>query len=92
MANSPQLKVYNPAGEYVAACKHGEDAACLAALYGDGATIRYGHNKSGIVWNEGSESFPAGESYDGVAALVAERIEAIWAAGRARHSARHGGR
>lgn len=71
MAASPRLKIYNPAGDYVAACKHGEDAACLMAFYGDGATIRSGHSK--IVWTEGGEAQPAGESYDFVATTVFER-------------------
>jgi hypothetical protein len=75
MAGSPKLKVYNPSGDYVAACKHGEDAAAIVAGSGDGATIRLGHSR--VVWREGAESFVAGESYDGVANLIAERIEAI---------------
>jgi hypothetical protein len=90
MAGAPQFKVYNPSGDYVAACKHGEDAAAIVAGYGDGATIRDGHSKRDIVWTEGAESFPAGESYDGVALLIAERIEAKWAAARARHVQRFG--
>lgn len=75
MAASPQFKVYNPAGEYVAACKHGEDAAAIVAGYGEGATIRFGHSR--VLWREGAESFPAGESYDGVAEAIAERVRDI---------------
>lgn len=74
MAGAPALKVYNPSGDYVAACKCGEDAACLVALYGDGASIRFGHSKGRTVWTEGAEEFPAGESYDRVAALIFERL------------------
>jgi hypothetical protein len=71
MAESPKYKVYNRHGEYVAACKHAEDAAALVALYGDGATIKHGHRT--IVWCEGAESQPAGKSYDFVAQKVYER-------------------
>lgn len=77
MAASPQWKVYNSAGEYVAACKHVADAAALVALYGDGATIRGGHSRSLTFWHEGAEHQPAGESYDHVADVVAARVEAF---------------
>jgi len=76
MASAPQFKVYNPSKEYVAACKHVEDAAALVALYGDGATIRSGHTT--IVWTEGQETQPAGESFDFVAELAHQRLDAIW--------------
>lgn len=89
MANAPGLKVYNPSGEYVATCKYGEDAACLAAMYGDGATIRDGHNSKNCVWKEGAEEFPAGESYDRVAELIQERIKARIATANARYAARY---
>ena len=73
MAATPKLKVYNKDGEYLAACKHGEDAACLVAMYGNGATIRHEHSR--IVWIEGDEAQLAGESYDFVAETIAARIE-----------------
>jgi len=76
VANSPNFKVYSPAGEYVAACKHAEDAACLAALYGDDATIRYRHRH--VVWEEGNENQPADESYDYVAKVILDRVRAIF--------------
>lgn len=66
MAQTPQIKVYNPAGEYVAACVHAEEAGCLAAFLGDGATLRDGHAKRDIFWTEGPDS-RAGNSYDAVA-------------------------
>ena len=62
MSASPRYKVYNTIGEYVASCKHLEDCACLAALYGNGATVRSGH--STVIWTEGKEEITAGESYD----------------------------
>lgn len=71
MAGSPQLKVYSPSGEYVASCKHAEDAAALVSLYGDGATIRVGHRRT--VWTEGAELQSAAESYDYVALVVGSR-------------------
>lgn len=69
-------KVINPSGKYVASCLHAEDAACLVALYGDGAQINYAHRT--IVWREGKESQPAGESYDHVARICFDRFEAYW--------------
>lgn len=68
MAGSPQFKIYNKGGEYVASCKYLEDCASLAALYGDGATVRLGH--STIIWREGEEEIPAGESYDRAAEIM----------------------
>jgi hypothetical protein len=72
------FKVYNPAGEYVGATKHAEDAACLVALHGDGAQIK--HRAYGVVWNEGRETISAAESYDGVTGTVWARIHAKHAA------------
>lgn len=65
MAATPRYKVYNAENEYVASCKHPEDAAAIVALNGAGTTIRLGH--TGFLWREGQESQPAGESYDYVA-------------------------
>ena len=72
MASSPQWKVYNAAKEYKAACKDVEDAACLIALYGNGATIRIEHTL--VMWTEGAEDQPASESYDHVAETVHRRL------------------
>lgn len=71
MAASPAWKVYNSAGEYIAACKHLEDAACLVAFNGDGATIRSGHSR--VVWREGAETQSAAESYDHVVEIARGR-------------------
>jgi len=73
MAAAPRYKVFNPEGRYVAACKHVEDAACLVANYGDGATIRLSHAKRDAAWTEGAEDQPAGESYDHVRNTVWRR-------------------
>jgi hypothetical protein len=68
------IKIYSPRGDYVAACVHAEDAACLCALYGDGAQARNGHAKKHVIWDEGSESQSAGESYDYAAQLMNYRV------------------
>lgn len=86
MASSPNLKVYRR-GEYIAACKYAEDAAAIVAMEseaeGDHACqgkadtfIKNGHSGS-ILWHEGHEGQPAGESYDFVARLVYMRLESI---------------
>jgi hypothetical protein len=74
MAGSPRFKVYNPQGEYVASCKHVEDAAMLVGNYGEGAKIRDGMNGKRVVWHEGKESVSASDSYDEVYSVVWERI------------------
>lgn len=71
MSASPRFKIYNPRGEYIACCKHPEDAAAIVAVYGEGATIRDGHSRRNIVWAEGRE---ASDSYDEVADKVWSRV------------------
>lgn len=74
MASTPKWKVFDRHGVYVASCKEIEAAACLMTLYGEGATIRAGHQKSSTVWTEGDEGDGyAGDSYDAVAALALSR-------------------
>ncbi|ETV28924.1 hypothetical protein K3Z95_01355 [Pseudomonas aeruginosa] len=70
------MKVYDPAGNYVASCVAAEAGAALMAMYGDGAEIRNGHSKKNAIWREGFEQQSAGESYDFVAAVVADRTTA----------------
>ncbi|WP_147464684.1 hypothetical protein [Pseudomonas cannabina] len=67
------MKVYDPAGNYVASCVAAEAGAALMSLYGKGAEIRNGHSKKNAVWREGFEEQLAGESYDFVALIVADR-------------------
>jgi len=87
MAGSPNLKVY--AGrEYVASCKHIEDAVVIAAVRGEGTTIRYGHGKAAILWTEGAEGQSASESYDHATAVVVSRMEAHFALLARRRKAR----
>lgn len=74
MAGSPEWKVYDANRIYQAACKEGEAAACLAGLYGPGATIRHGHSLT--VWREGAEEISAGDSLDGCTRIMWERVQA----------------
>lgn len=78
MAASPQWKVYDSYGTYQAATKEVEAAAALMGFYGDGSTIRYGHGF--ILWTEGQEECPAGESYDTVAETAHVRLSTYQAA------------
>lgn len=71
MSGTPAWKIYDADGKYEAACKHGEVAACIVALLGDGATIRHDHKL--IVWREGSEEISAAESYDQVCETISVR-------------------
>lgn len=91
MAGSPQIKIYNPQGEYIGCVKHYEDAACLVSSYGVGGTVRLGHDKKLTLWTEGSEQFSADESYDRAATVMREREDALWARSRAALEARKGG-
>ncbi len=75
MARAPKYKIYSAEKEYVACCKRPDDAGAIVALYGDGATIRLGHNT--VLWCEGNESQPAGESYDYVAEICWAREHAV---------------
>lgn len=74
MAASPKYKVYSNKNEYVASCKYAEDAAAIVSMRGDGTTIRLGH--SVVLWTEGQENLPAGESYDNVAEVCDAREDA----------------
>jgi hypothetical protein len=69
MAGSPDWKVYRD-GVYVASCKHAEDAAALVSL--SGGEVRFTHRL--VVWREGCEAYSAGQSYDGAAALMYDRV------------------
>ena len=61
-------KVYRD-GEMVASLRYAEEAAAVVAL-GGAAVIKVNGR---IVWREGREAQPAGESYDYVAALCRAR-------------------
>lgn len=71
------MKIYDPAGNYVASCVEAEAGAALMALYGEGAEIRNGHAKKNTLWREGFEAQPAGDSYDYVALVVKDRTAPV---------------
>jgi len=73
MAGTPSIKVFDSAGKYQASCHEIEAAACLMGLYGDGATIRFGHSVADIVWTEGLEGQSAMDSYDHVCEVAETR-------------------
>ena len=71
MAASPKYKVYTADNEYIASVKYPDIAGALVSVLGEGSTIRIEHKR--IVWTEGKEAQPAGESYDFVAEVVYAR-------------------
>lgn len=75
--SSPIFKVYSNSGEYVGCCKYASDAGWLAAVNGDGSTIRYGHSKRDTLWTEGIEETTASQSFDRVAEIIHSRLDAL---------------
>ena len=76
MASSPQIKVYDANGKYMASCKEVAGASLLMSLYGDGSTIRIGHRT--IVWTQGEDADgDASQSYDGTAELIRTRVHPL---------------
>lgn len=71
---TPEHKVYDGHGQYIAACRYAEDAAAILAIH-PGGTLRLDHRV--ILWREGGESLSAGESYDVVARTVHARRRAV---------------
>lgn len=71
------MKIYDPSGNYVASCVQPEAGAALMAMYGKGAEIRNGHAKKNVIWREGSEAQPAGDSFDFVASVCNARVTAV---------------
>ena len=72
MGASPQFKVYTSENKYIGCMKDIEDCAAVVALREDG-TIRFGH--SWVLWREGMELQPAGESYDFVVRVCRQRLQ-----------------
>ena len=68
MAGSPRFKVFH-FGNYVAACGDGVIAASVASMTSEGVVKVEGR----IVWREGKEDFPAGDSYDAAGDVMRER-------------------
>jgi len=73
IAKTPPLKVYEPSGEYIAACAHAEDAAVIVAMR-TGRYVRWQHGP--IIYTEGTDG-DAGASYDLAAAIMHARINII---------------
>jgi|TARA_R100000306_G_C4282822_1_gene95996 hypothetical protein len=74
MAAAPQFKVYI-GREYVASVKDPIDGAAILAFHHEqGNSLRIGHGKGGILWNDGFDGW-ASESYDLVGFKVYERLE-----------------
>ena len=82
------FKVYRSSGEYIGCCKYASDAGWLAAVSGDGATVRYGHSKKDTLWTEGSEVTTAGESFDHVAEIIIDRYHQLMAKYEAKNAAK----
>lgn len=76
MGATPALKIYTAEGDYVGSAKEVMGAGVMAQAYGEGSTIRLGHNKASIVWTEGIDGEIC-ESYDTAGALMVERAIAI---------------
>lgn len=68
---SPIWKVYR-GKEYIGCVKYAEDAAALVALSPDDGIVKHGHGL--IAWREGRETISAGNSYDGAAAIMSQRV------------------
>ena len=73
MAASPQWKVFDSNGEYIASFKSVYDAAQFIALE-DGRELRFGHSKKNTVWVQNYTTHDAGESYDAVAEAAYEKL------------------
>lgn len=76
MAQSPILKVFTAEGEYVGSAKEVLGASVMVQVYGEGSTIRLGHNKASIVWTQGADG-DATESYDTTGLKIEERAVAM---------------
>lgn len=76
---APRIKVFDAYGKYQASTHDYAAAACLMALYGDGATVRLGHSKKDVIWTEGQDGNLA-EDYDQLAEVIAADDERIAAA------------
>ena len=68
---TPNWKIFNAHKEYVGCMKDPADAAAMASILGEGATVKFTHRI--LVWTEGGETFSAGESYDEAARVMEQR-------------------
>lgn len=65
--------VFDTAGRLQASTRRTEEAALVVAFLGDGAEVRTGRGRGRVIWREGAESQPAGESYDFAASTMNAR-------------------
>jgi hypothetical protein len=84
MAATPRFKVFDRAGTYQASTHEVEAAAALLASIYEGGTIRLGHSRRDIVWEDGKDG-NAVESYDAVAITVYARLDELRAAMEAKY-------
>jgi len=77
-------KVHNGT-EQIGSTRYAEDAAALVSLAGEGARVLA---DGCIVWREGREAQPAGESYDYAADVMHQRRRAAAERALARRSPR----
>lgn len=87
MAESPKYKVYGPDGIYQGALKDATLAAACVSLLGAGSSVRYEHRlviwREGWVYRDGLEGDgQAGESYDGAAQVMYERLDKLKSEGK----------
>lgn len=71
---SMKFHVHSADGEPCAALHHADHAAALVSVLGEGACVADPNGT--VLWSEGEESFPAGESYDEAAELMHTRLGA----------------
>lgn len=74
MAATPRFKVFDRFGTYQASTHEVEAAAALLGALYEGGTIRVGHSKREIVYEDGKDG-NAGESFDAVALHVHARLD-----------------
>lgn len=76
-----KFHVYDAHGDYIGGTVYASDAAVLVAALGDDATISTAPptvdrdiRERNMLWREGSEVAPAGESYDEAARIMLSRL------------------
>jgi len=74
MSATPRFKVFDKAGVYQASVHEVEAAAALLGALYQGGTVRVGHAKRDIVYEDGKDG-DAGSSYDAVALHVYGRLD-----------------
>lgn len=71
MSKSPEFKVYDASGKYMAAVREIEAGAALLGSIYPGGTIRLGHRT--ILYHDGVDG-DAGDSYDAVVDVCFQRL------------------